>query len=236
MSIDENEPSDLGLAADFPADELEQKFTRINKDESSKYKIKRFRFALSKRQRDDLIKSAARDSPKHALIIETQLRTGMRIGELANLRIPDVHVGEQSIYIQHHEQDEYCDAWDPKTEGGIRIIPMDDDLVDAMRTFLRNEKRTRGYLFASQKSAHFKERSLINMINELARSTPSIGHNIGSHALRRTYASHLINQGVPIGTISRALGHKSITITMRYLFQIESPENHDLIRNAMKKM
>jgi len=228
----EHEQVECSLDTDFPGDELAEKFARTNADATGNFKIRRFRFALSKRQRDDLLRTAASHSQRHRFIIETQLRTGMRIGELANLRIQDVNQGERTIYIQDHPQDEYCDPWHPKTAAGIRIIPLDDDLSAGMRGFLRDEKRSRGYVFPSQKSKRYNERALINLINKYANETRTIGHNIGSHALRRTYASHLINEGVPIGVISRTLGHTSITITMRYLFQIESPENHDAIRAA----
>lgn len=226
----------FNLASDFPNDELTEKFLQKNTDVTEKFKIKRFRFALSKRQRDDLLRTAGSHSQRHRFIIETQLRTGMRIGELANLRIPDINLGERTIYIQDHSQDEYCDPWHPKTAAGIRIIPMDDDLAASMRGYLRDEKRSRGYVFTSQKSPRYNERALINLINKYANETRTIGHNIGSHALRRTYASHLINESVPIGVISRCLGHTSITITMRYLFQIESPENYDQVRNATSTM
>ncbi|MEX2684962.1 MAG: tyrosine-type recombinase/integrase [Candidatus Sigynarchaeota archaeon] len=226
----------ISLAPDFPADELAQKFTRTNKNENIHYKIKKFKFALSKSQRDALLKTANSHSQKQKFIIETQLHTGMRIGELVNLRIQDVNIGERTIYIQRHEQDEYCEAWHPKTAAGIRIIPMDTDFVASMRGYLRDQKRSRGYLFTTQKQSHYNERAMINKINLFARETKNIGHNIGSHALRRTYASHLINEGVPVGVISRVLGHASIAITMRYLFQIDSPENHDQIREAMKSI
>jgi site-specific recombinase XerD len=39
---------------------------------------------------------------------------------------------------------------------------------------------------------------------------------IGWHALRHTFASHLAMQGVPLGAVQVLLGHSSITITMRY--------------------
>ncbi len=235
MSEDlDNEQEPFTLAPDFPADELEQKFVKTNQNQDVPYKIKKFRFALSKSQRDALLRTALNHSQKQKFIIETQLHTGMRIGELANLRIQDVNIGERTIYIQRHEQDEYCGDWHPKTAAGIRIIPMDDDLVASMRGYLRDQKRSRGYVFNTQKQPHYNERALINKINAFARETKNIGHNMGSHALRRTYASHLINEGVPVGIISKVLGHASIAITMRYLFQIDSPENHDQIREAMK--
>lgn len=230
----EHSIDNMGLAADFPFDELELKFTVTNCEELDRYKIKRFRFALSKKQRDDLLRTALENSTKDHFMIFTQLHTGMRVGEMANLRICDVALDEAIIYIQEHKKDEYCDAWAPKTASGIRMIPMDLDLVSSMRGYLRDEKRIRGYVFTTQRAPHYNPKSLNAKINTYALQTKGIGHKIGTHALRRTYASHLINEGVPIGVISRVLGHKSIQTTMKYLFQIESPENHEQIRVVMK--
>lgn len=233
---DTDETDVFDLAKDFPEHELFERFGETNKELRHAFTIKRFRFALSQRQRDDLLRVASSHSLKHGIIIETQLRTGMRIGELQHLRIQDLNLGERTIIITRHEQDEYCNAWHPKTAAGLRIIPIDDDLVSRLKGYMRDEKRLRGYVFTSLKNPMYARGTLINYINKYAKESRTIGHTIGSHALRRTYASFLINQNVAIGIISRVLGHSSIDITMKYLFHIENPQNHDEIRAATSKM
>jgi len=227
---------EFDLSPDFPELELKEKFNEVNQKESKKHKIKKFRFALSPSQRVDLLNSAAGSSMKHALMIETQLMTGLRVGEIVNLRIDDVNFGEKNIYVIEHLEDEYVGEWTPKTLAGNRFIPIYEPMVSRLRGYIRDDKRQRGYFFTSQKSCLYREESVINFINKYAIQTKSIGHSIGSHSLRRTFASHLINDKTPIGTISKLLGHKSIEITMKYLFLIDDMDIRGQIEESMKSM
>lgn len=224
------------LAPDFPKDELEQKFVKINRDESSYFKIKRFKFALSKRQREELLSVAGSNSGLHKLMINTQLLTGIRVGELVNLPIDNVRFNEKIMLVNAHEQDDRVTRWKPKTEAGSRIIPLENSLVSDLRGYIRSEKRKMGYFFISQKGSAFRRQSVIAFINKYAREAKSIGHDIGSHALRRTFASYLLDMNTPIGKISKLLGHASIEITMKYLFQIDALDGYDEIRKSLSKM
>jgi len=224
------------LSPDFPSDDLEQKFIKNNKEESSYFKIKKFRFALSKKQREDLLQTAAGYSRVHELMIETQMTTGIRVGELVNLRIEDVHLNERILIINAHKEDKRVKRWKPKTDAGSRIIPIRDSLVPKLRGYINEEKRKIGYFFISQKDSAFRTQSVIAFVNKYARESKSIGHVIGSHALRRTFASYLLDNNTPIGKISKLLGHASIEITMRYLFQIDSLDGYDEIRKSLEGM
>lgn len=211
-----------------------------NKDELSKVKVTKCRFALTQRQREDLLLTAKgivntdkKGNKKHYLLIRTQLETGMRIGEIAHLPVDNINFIEHYIQIEAYSSSKNMKGWKPKTVKGNRTVPIDKSLSDALEGFIQNRKT---YVFESNKGKCFTERALINMINKYARQTKSIGKNIGSHALRRTYASYLIHQNVPISEISHALGHKNIQITLRYLFEIQSVENFANIRKAISKM
>ena len=224
------------LAPDFPVNELEQKFVKINKEESTYFKIKKFRFALSKKQRMDLLTVAGSHSRLHELMINTQLLTGTRVGELVNLPIDDIHFNEKLLIINAHKADKRITRWKPKTEAGKRLIPIEDSLLKDLSGYIKGEKRKLGYFFVSQKGSAFKKQSVIAFINKYARETKSIGHDIGSHALRRTYASYLLDENTPIGKISKLLGHASIEITMKYLFQIDVLDGYEEIRKKLSKM
>jgi len=224
------------LAPDFPVDDLEQKFIKNNKDESTYFKIKKFKFALSKKQREELLSVAASHSRLHQLMIETQFLTGIRVGELVNLPIDNVHLNEKILIVNAHEEDKRIARWKPKTDAGSRIIPMENDLVRDLSGYIKGEKRKLGYFFISQKGSAFRKQSVITFINKYAKECKSIGHDIGSHALRRTFASYLLNENVPVGKISKLLGHASIEITMKYLFQIDALDGYDEIRKSLSKM
>lgn len=204
-----------------------------NQHELSKVRVTKCKFALTQRQREELLSIAKKNNKKHYLIIRTQLETGMRIGEIAHLPIDNINFVEHYIQIEAYSSSKHMKGWKPKTVSGNRTVPIDKSLSDALEGFIQNRK---SYVFESNKGKCFTEVALINMINDYARQSESIKKNIGSHALRRTYASFLIHQNVPIGEISHALGHKSIQITLRYLFEIQSVENFSNIRKVISKM
>lgn len=212
------------LSPDFPQEEIIRKLYENSSDQMKKYKIKKFRFALSFKQIKELLETASSYSRTHELIIDMQWSTGLRVGELVHLRFQDLNLTSNTITINTHIEDEYTDTWYPKTSSGRRIITMPETLVRKLKGYSKDEKRKRGYFFISHKGSLFREESVIGFINKYACSTSSIGHNIGSHTLRRTYASYLAHLNKPIGEISYALGHKSIEITMKYLYKIESAE------------
>jgi integrase len=93
---------------------------------------------------------------------------------------------------------------------------MEPTLAKDLKLFIGNRKV--GYVFLSKKTkTKFHKCNVIAFINKYAKKSPSIARNIGSHALRRTYASFMINNGVTIGDLSQLLGHSSIRTTMIYL-------------------
>lgn len=199
-----------------------------------KFHIKKVKFALSEQQMNDILETALNNNYKHWVIIKTQLETGMRISEVCFLRIRAINFDESEIFLQGYKKDRYVKQWTPKTRAGNRIIPITKELGLELKKFIG--KRERGYVFLSQKGGHYNRNSLINMINRYAKKTPSLGKNIGSHALRRTYASNLARKNIEIGRVSRILGHADIKTTMQYLYDIIDKKNFDDVRDAVKKM
>jgi len=204
------------------------------KDEDKKLKV---RFALSQKQREELLQIARNTNYKHYLIIKTQLETGMRIGEIVHLPIQAINFSENYIHLEFYQSDRYLSSWSPKTKSGNRIVPLHKELANELSGFIATRKN--GYVFESNKQnkqSCFSEISLINMINTYALKCTSIKNKIGSHCLRRTYASYLMNNGTPIGKISKILGHKSVQITMRYLFDVVDLGSFTQVREVVSKM
>jgi integrase len=237
------EESQFPLDEEFPELELEEKLVQSSPEFVPLRGKVRFRFALSQRQRQELIAVAGSYSDTHELMISTQLLTGIRVGEIVNLELPDLYLDDPAnaeMWIQPKiEKDENGNIrmrWHPKTAAGSRRIPLTDVLAKKLKRYIGKYRRKKGCVFISNKKRRFREDTVIHFIDKYAKECKTIGHDIGSHALRRTYASFLINEGVPIGMISKELGHASIEITMRYLFAIESPDQDSIIKNALKRM
>jgi len=142
--------------------------------------------------------SAASESLRPILI--TALHTGMRRGEILNLKWADVDFKNRIITIQESKS------------GKKRMLPMDATVCEALS--LLPTRFQQGYVFPSpvkegQPRYDFK-RQFGNAVKEADI------HNFRFHDLRHTFASHLVMSGVDLMTVKELLGHANLTMTMRY--------------------
>lgn len=200
------------------------------------YKIKRWKFALNATQRKELIDVAIKSNPHHGLMIKTQLMTGIRVGEMADLLVSNINFDAGYVSVETHEEDDEIDKWQPKTQSSVRTIPLEPALGREIHRYLDERTKKSMYIFIGRTSTKFSSISIINFINKYAKLCSSIGRTIGSHSLRRTYASFLVKNGIPIGTISSHLGHSSIRTTMRYLFELADFDDFGKTNAVLSKM
>ncbi len=216
--------------ADISIEELQKQ------PEFKNVKIKRRKFALNRQQRQELLEMA-KQNYKHYLLITLQLSTGIRANELINLTISDFNYIQQTIDIRSRVGNQYVLQFKTKTESSNRTVPVPRSIAESLRLYIG--KRKTGYIFESQKHTEknknrLTKQSYIRIVNNYAKRCKSIGTAIGSHCLRRTYASYLLSQNVKLEYISRALGHNSIQTTLKYLFEIEPADYQHEIRKAIK--
>lgn len=181
---------------------------------------------LSKSEEKSLIESASNNQTK--LLIETMLKTGMRVSETCNLKIEWVNFEDNLILIQKNAEPI---EFNPKY-GSEREIPISSMLSINLNQLIG--KRKKGYVFRSQRKAYpqrYESISIINKINSLCKKV--FGAPLGSHILRRTYASNLLYSGINIKTIQKLLGHRHLTTTLVYLKDIPKRDDYDQIRKAI---
>jgi integrase len=130
--------------------------------------------------------------------------TGLRLGEILNLKWKDVDLERKQIAIVNSETF--------KTKSGkCRIIPMNDLVYDMLfrRSYIVNEFvfHKNGYqLQVSYVSHKFKK-----YINDL-----NFNDKIHFHSLRHTFATWLVQDGVSIYEVQKLLGHSSVKVTEVY--------------------
>lgn len=135
-------------------------------------------------------------------VLYTFLKTGLRKSELINLKWKDIDFKRKYITIESKED------WRTKT-GNTREIPITDDLVE----ILNKLPRTSDYVFLNSKGRKYGFH-LTERVKRLARS---IGiEDMTVHALRHTFISHLVMNGVDLVSIKELAGHSDIKTTMRY--------------------
>jgi len=141
-------------------------------------------------------------------ILETLYGTGLRVSELANLTIDDLHFDAGYIRCMGKGNKE-------------RVVPLGDGArtflnryLDEARPVLAKSKPTRG-LFLTYRGQPFGRKGLWKLIKGYARSA-GISKNVKPHTLRHSFASHLLANGAPLRIIQEMLGHADITTTQIY--------------------
>lgn len=147
-----------------------------------------------------------KDNREKALF-ELMLSTGMRVGELANLRIEDIDFIQRKVSI-HGEKTEAADR-----EGYLSIKAR-----NAMIKYLGS--RTTGFVFRPARNVLHDDVAISRgTIEDIAKK---IGERAGVHCVttvhiyRKTFASEKYRQTRNIKTVSILLGHASTAITEKY--------------------
>lgn len=159
-------------------------------------------------------------APEWRLVLRTAIRTGLRRGELLELRWRDVHLDTASPYVRVSRSTR-------EVRGGERVIkepkgrrarsvPLTPTLaaeLRARRATLRG--RLDDLLFAGPTGEHLRFDQLYTAVVAAAKAA-GLGKHVHPHLLRHTFASHCYMRRVPPQVVQKWLGHASVTTTERY--------------------
>ena len=92
-------------------------------------------------------------------------------------------------------------------------------LISTNNQIRKNYNKVNDFIFINRLGDTINQKSNSNVIQKrLHTISNELGiKNINPHSLRRAYATNLLNKGVSVATISRALGHSSLSVTHKYL-------------------
>jgi integrase/recombinase XerC/integrase/recombinase XerD len=145
------------------------------------------------------------DDVRNRAIILVLLRTGMRIGELLNTRVMDVHLKERKIEIPQGE----------KNAIG-RVVYLSDDARTALAAWLNDREERSRYVFYTlrSKKMHYATARAMFKRNLAKAGLGDKGYTL--HRLRHTFASEMLNAGMRLECLQQILGHSRIEVTRRY--------------------
>lgn len=139
-------------------------------------------------------------------VLELLFATGMRISEICNLKIQDVHLQEEFVLIHGKGNKE-------------RVIHISNaDVLNTLRyydNFTENFEKRDDYYFLNKNYRRISEQSVRNMIKKYS-AYAGISINITPHMFRHSFATLLLEEDVDIRYIQHLLGHSSITTTQIY--------------------
>ena len=146
---------------------------------------------------------AAVRNRKHLAILMLMYSSGMRVSEVVRLRPEDIDTDRQLIMVR----------------GGKgrkdRYTVLSDVALDTIRDYCMSW-RPEHFLFpGNRKDSHLSTRSVQNVVSE-ARKRAGIKKQFSTHALRHSFATHLLESGTDLRYIQELLGHKSIRTTQIY--------------------
>ena len=149
---------------------------------------------------------AAQLNPKHYAIIATLYSTGLRLGELVKLQIPDIDSKAMLVHVRQGKG------------GKDRHVQLSSHLLEILRAYYRScLVKPKTWLFPGAKNDGPLDPSGIQrMVPAIARKA-GIEKHISPHTLRHCFATHLLEDHTDLRTIQSMLGHSSIQTTEVYL-------------------
>lgn len=144
---------------------------------------------------------------KHKAILWVIYSAGIRISELINLRIVDIHIDEGYIFIK-----------DSKGKRDRKTV-LSLYLIDLLELYLEKYKPSY-WLFEGQTGGKYSATSIRNIFRRVVDATRS-NPWATVHTLRHSFATHLVQNGVNLRHIQSMLGHSSPKTTEIYTKTIE---------------
>lgn len=148
------------------------------------------------------LRDAARNDARMYAIIELLLQTGIRIGELADLRLSDVR--DDALRIRPHEKHQE------------RMVPMNKPAREALQRYIQARPKIEDdHVFVTKSGKPFLVRNIRTAIERYFRIAGI--ENAKVNDLRHTFVAHHLKHGVSLILLSKILGHKRLSTTERYL-------------------
>ncbi len=144
---------------------------------------------------------------RNRLILEMLYATGVRVGELVNIKVKNINKEERTIIILGKGNKE-------------RIVHYGEYAEEILNKYLEEgyqelNRNNLDYLFLNKQHNKLTERGVRVILDSIIKQT-NLSKHISPHMLRHTFATHLLNEGCDILSVQKLLGHESISATGIY--------------------
>ena len=141
-------------------------------------------------------------------ILELAYASGLRLSELRNLRLEQLHLEAGFINVIGKGNKE-------------RVVPVGSKAVEALNRYLENGRpklvtpKSPASVFLTKRGTPFASVTLWKRIKDRVGRT-GVERNITPHMLRHSFATHLLEHGADLRVIQELLGHANISTTEIY--------------------
>ncbi len=141
-------------------------------------------------------------------MIIVALKTGLRQGELLELRWSDVNFTTKTLLVSRSYNRGYVSS--PKN-GRSRDVPLCDVVLEALNAHYHDRSEL---IFCDNSGKHLTDGQCKCPLYSACRGAGI--RRIGWHVLRHSFASHLVMEGVSMKVVQELMGHSTMAMTMRY--------------------
>lgn len=161
-----------------------------------------------------LLEGPDRETPlglRDLAILEVFYSCGVRVSELAGMDIQSIDFAQRLVGVIGKGDKE-------------RIVPIGNTALEAVKKYLDaigplRKKKGRGDkrepLFINARGGRLSTRSMRDIVRKYGRKS-RLMTDISPHALRHTYATHLLDGGADLRAVQELLGHVSLASTQKY--------------------
>jgi len=141
-------------------------------------------------------------------ILEMLYATGMRVSELAGLRVGDLHDEENELLVMGKGSKERWAFFGARARASVETY-LKLRRARFLQALLPDEA-----LFVNRRGGALTDRSVRRVVRRWVRHTGV--RKISPHGLRHSFATHLLDRGADLRAIQELLGHASLATTQRY--------------------
>lgn len=146
---------------------------------------------------------------RNKAILETLYSCGLRVSELVNLRISNLHLDVGFIRVTGKGDKE-------------RLVPIGSDAIKYINIYRKDirihitiKPGQEDMLFLNRRGSKLSRVMIFLMLKDLAKKA-GISKSISPHTFRHSFATHLVEGGADLRAVQEMLGHESITTTEIY--------------------
>lgn len=175
--------------------------------------------------------------------------TGLRISEFCGLTLEDIDFKEKRIRVNHQLQRtskmEYVIEV-PKTESGVRYVPMTDDVAECFQRIIKNriapsaEPTVDGYtgfLFLDKNDMPMVALHWEKYMQHIRKKYNSIYKlqmpKVTPHVCRHTFCSNMAKSGMNPKTLQYIMGHSDISVTLNTYTHVNFEDAKDELERIL---